>query len=173
MRAARALPALLLAALAACATAPAEPQAAEPPQAADLAWLAGHWTMSTGDGLVEELWLPPAGGTLYGVGRTLSDMVCERRLPAYRTTRFFEFLAIEPRDGAQGPTLAYVARPRGGEPTEFLLVEIAAGRVVFANPQHDFPRRIIYERRGDELHARVDDGTDGGEGEDFEYRRVP
>jgi len=66
-----------------------------------------------------------------------------------------------------------VARPRGGAPTEFLLVEITPyDRVVFANPQHDFPKRIIYERRGDELLARVDDGSDDGEGEDYEYRRA-
>ena len=161
----RAATLLLLGVLAGCAVDDSESRAA-PPVAADLAWLAGHWVMDTPDGRVEELWLPPAGGTLYGVGRTLSA----------GTTRFFEFLAIEPRDGEHGRTLAYVARPRGEQPTEFLLTQLTAERVVFANPQHDRPKRIIYERRGDEqhaeLHARVDDGTDDGEGEDYEYRRV-
>jgi Domain of unknown function (DUF6265) len=163
MRRAAGLPALLLAALAACAAPAADAPSATPHTADSLDWLAGHWVMATSGGSVEELWLPPAGGTLYGVGRTLSG----------GATRFFEFLAIESREGADGPTLAYVARPRGGEPTEFLMVELSVHRAVFANPQHDFPKRISYERRGDELHARVDDGTDGGEGEDFEYRRVP
>ena len=154
--------ALLLGVLAGCAaTEQARPTG--PPAAEELGWLAGHWVMATPDGRVEELWLPPAGGTLYGVGRTCSG----------DATRFFEFLAIEPRDGANGPTLAYVARPRGGAPTEFLLVDLGEDRVVFANPQHDFPKRIIYERRRDELHARVDDGTDDGEGEDYEYTREP
>jgi hypothetical protein len=163
MRTAAGLPALLLAALTAC-TAPAADAPAGKPQLVDsIGWLSGHWVMATSGGSVEELWLPAAGGTLYGVGRTLSG----------DTTRFFEFLAIEPREGPDGPTLAYVARPRGGEPTEFLMVELSQWRVVFANPQHDFPRRVMYEHRGHELHARVDDGTDGGEGEDFEYRRVP
>jgi hypothetical protein len=118
--------------------------------------------MSTADGHVEEAWLPAAGGTLYGVGRTISGGV----------TRFFEFLAIEPRGSGPGLTLAYVARPRGGAATEFLLVEWERDRAVFLNATHDFPKRVIYERRGpDRLHARVDDGTDSGEGEDFEYRR--
>jgi len=156
MRAARGL----LALLAACA-APADAPAPRP-VADEISWLAGHWVMSTTDGQVEEQWLPPAGGTLYGVGRTVSE----------GETRFFEFLAIEPREGPGGPTLAYVARPAGRSPTEFLLVELAPGRVVFGNSGHDFPKRIIYERRGEgRLHARVDDGTDAGEGEDFEYRR--
>jgi hypothetical protein len=162
--------ALLLGVLASCA-APLQPEA--PRRVADeLAWLAGHWVMSTTAGRVEELWLPPAGGTLYGVGRTLSDPECVGRRASYRTTRFFEFLAIEPREGTGVATLAYVARPEGRAPTEFLLVELSDGRAVFANPQHDFPKRIRYERRGDELHARVDDGTDDGQGEDFVYRRA-
>lgn len=155
--------------LAGCASRPESPPASRTaaaataePTAASLGWLAGRWVMTTPDGEVEEAWLPPAAGTLYGVGRTISG----------GTTRFFEFLAVEPRDGASAPTLAYVARPRGAAPTEFLLVEIAPGRVVFANPAHDFPKRISYESRGaDRLHARVDDGTDDGEGEDFDYVR--
>ena len=154
----RAAVALLL--LAACAGPPA---GAPPPVAASLAWLSGHWVMPVPGGHVEEQWLPPAGGTLYGTGRSVAG----------EATRFFEFLAIEPRAGATGLTLAYVARPAGRPPTEFLLVEIGPRRVVFANPEHDFPRRIAYELRADgTLHARVDDGTDGGEGEDFTYWRV-
>jgi len=161
MRIARSLVAraLAVAVLAGCASAP-RPAA---PTAASLDWLEGRWVLTTEDGRIEESWLPPAGGTLYGVGRTISG----------GETRFYEFLAIEPRDGPQGPTLAYVARPRGGTPTEFLLVEIATDRVVFTNPQHDFPKRISYQRTGDELHARVDDGTDFGEGEDFVYTLEP
>lgn len=157
MRVAAAL--LLLAACAGPAGAPAGP----PPVADSLDWLAGHWVMPVPGGQVEELWLAPAGGTLYGVGRSVAG----------EDTRFFEFLAVEPRDGATGPTLAYVARPAGRPPTEFLLAEIGRRRAVFVNPEHDFPKRIAYELRGDgTLHVRVDDGADGGEGEDFTYRRT-
>ena len=171
MRARWSVAALLLAACASpAATEPASRSSSassapahRAPAADDFAWLAGRWVMSTPDGQVEEAWLPAAGGTLYGVGRTISG----------GSTRFFEFLAIEPRGSGPGTTLAYVARPRGAEPTEFLLVEWDKDRAVFVNTAHDFPKRVIYERRApDRLHARVDDGTDAGEGEDFEYRRV-
>ena len=152
---------VLLAGLPACVTQLKSTQY-WPPSVRILDWMAGRWVMATPDGTVEEAWLPPDGGTMYGVGRTVSA----------GRTRFFEYLAIEPRENEKGPTLAYVARPRGEAPVEFLLTEWLPGRIVFANPQHDFPKRIIYEQRDDGLHARVDDGTDGGEGEDFDYVRA-
>lgn len=153
--------ALLL--LAACAAPRAAGPATPPPVAGSLAWFAGHWSMERPGGRFEELWLAPSGGTLYGVSRGVSE----------GETVFFEFLAVEPREGADGPTLVYVARPRGGAPVDFLLVELGPRHATFANPANDFPRRIRYELRADGvLHARIDDGTDAGTGEDFLLRRA-
>ena len=53
---------------------------------------------------------------------------------------FFEFLRIESIPG----TLVYEAAPRGGPATRFPLIQAEAGRVVFANPNHDFPQQITY-----------------------------
>jgi hypothetical protein len=50
----------------------------------------------------------------------------------------FEFLRIENRNGV--PT--YVARPGGKPPTPFASSSATADAVTFANPQHDFPKRI-------------------------------
>ncbi len=63
--------------------------------------------------------------------------------------------------------------PEGvGPPTEFRMVELAANRVVFENPTHDFPQRVIYERNGDTLHARIE-GTMNGrtQGMDWTFQR--
>ena len=52
---------------------------------------------------------------------------------------------------------------------------VSDSAVIFENPAHDFPQRIIYRRRGaDSLLARVE-GMRGGRlrGLDFPYRRVP
>jgi len=80
--------------------------------------------------------------------------------------------------GERGIRLLFQGNAVRTGPTQFprahsLLVEIATDHVVFTNPQHDFPKRISYQRSGNELHARVDDGTDFGEGEDFVYTLEP
>ena len=36
------------------------------------------------------------------------------------------------------------------------LKQAGATRVVFENPGHDFPQRVIYERQGDVLNARIE-----------------
>lgn len=57
----------------------------------------------------------------------------------------------------------YLASPKGRQPaTPFKMIEMAANKVVFENPEHDFPQRIIYEREGDTLTARIE-GTQNGE----------
>jgi Domain of unknown function (DUF6265) len=40
---------------------------------ADMAWLAGHWTGQALGGTSEEMWSPPAHGTMMGMYRLLKD----------------------------------------------------------------------------------------------------
>jgi hypothetical protein len=116
----------------------------------DLAWMTGHWA-ATIDGVeTEELWSDPRGGLLLGLHRDISKK---------RTT--FEFMRIaETKDG-----IVYFAQPGGQPPTPFKLTESANQRVVFANPEHDFPKRIIYWMKDAKLCARVE--GDGGAGEEW------
>jgi hypothetical protein len=71
---------------------------------------------------------------------------------------WFEFQRIE--SWPEG--IAYVAQPGGQPPTRFALIEQASRRVVFANPAHDFPQRILYwlDDAG-ALHARIEGPKDG------------
>jgi hypothetical protein len=80
----------------------------------------------------------------------------------------FEFVRIE-----TGPAgTAYVAQPGGEPPTRFGLVEATADSLLFADPAHDFPKRIRYTRIGaGTLAARVDDGTDEGESLSWTWHR--
>jgi hypothetical protein len=121
----------------------------------DLGWLAGRWA-ATIDGVeMEELWVAPKGGVLLGLHRDIS---------AKRTS--FEFIRIaETKDG-----IYYFAQPGGQPPTPFKLAESSASRVVFANPEHDFPKRILYWMKEGKLCARVE--GDGGEGEQWCWARV-
>ena len=139
---------------------PAEPAAAPAADLSSLAWMAGSW-QGTADGLeMEELWLAPKGGAMLGLHR---DVAGGRMVS-------FEFLRIE----ADGEGLVYLASPKGRPPTPFRLVEASPGRAVFANPQHDFPQRVLYWLTADgALHARIE-GPRGGQtvGEEWAWTRV-
>jgi len=124
------------------------------PKLSDLAWMTGHW-VATIDGVeMEELWNEPRGGVLLGLHRDIS---------AKRTS--FEFLRIgETKEG-----IVYLAQPGGQPPTPFRLTEASGHRVVFSNPEHDFPKRILYWLKDGQLCARVE--GDGGEGEQWCWSR--
>ncbi len=80
----------------------------------------------------------------------------------------FEFLRIEL---APGET-AYVAQPQGRPPVRFALRAHGPRFALFANPAHDFPKRIRYERVDeDTLAASVDAGADGKGEQRFTWRR--
>lgn len=123
-----------------------------------LAWLTGCWTMTRGDSVVEEQWLRPLGGTLMGISRTAKGgRVVEH-----------EFVQIRDVNGK----LAYVAKPSGQAEATFPIKTIAESEVVFENPTHDFPQRILYRRTAEGVTARVE-GTRNGHtrGIDFTYER--
>ena len=94
-----------------------------------LAWMTGTWTQNKNGESVQESWLGPKGNMMAAVNLTSS---------AKRTS--FEFLRIVKTPAG----LAYLASPGGKAPVEFKLKEIADKRVVFENPTHDFPQRVMY-----------------------------
>ena len=71
----------------------------------------------------------------------------------------FEFLRIVETDGG----LTFLASPSGRfPPVAFPAIEIGEARIVFANPEHDFPQRITYWLESDdELRARVEAREEG------------
>ena len=120
-----------------------------------LHWLSGSWTGSAKGVDMEEHWSAADGGLMTGMHRDVSG----------GKVVLFEFLRIEERDG----TLIYIALPEGGNETEFPLKSIDSEEVVFENPEHDFPQRIIYRRTGRDLTARVEGDVDGKE-ESYQWK---
>jgi len=118
----------------------------------DLAWMAGSWVGTSARGIeMEEHWTAPKGNSMIGVHR---DVVKGRTL-------LFEFLRIE----QQGDRLVYLSMPNGRSPaTPFPLKEASGQRVVFENPAHDFPQRIIYWKEGTDLRARIEGTLNGKPG---------
>lgn len=131
----------------------------QPAQIGRLSWLAGCWEWEAGPRRGEEQWMKPRGGTMLGMSRTV------RR----DTTIEFEFIRIEERDNR----LHYVAAPSGQTGATFSSIAITDTTVVFANPAHDFPQRVLYKLRGDSLLARIEGMRNGSvRGVDFPMQRV-
>jgi Domain of unknown function (DUF6265) len=152
------LRAFLLACLLAAGAAAASALAAERPGLP--AWLAGHWRMQSGETVVEEVWMAPAGEVMPGMARTLR--------PGRKA--FIEYTRIESR--ADG--LYFVAQPGGVPPTDFRLVESDARSMVFENSAHDFPQRVRYGLRADGALEASISGLQDGETrtESWHYQRA-
>ena len=129
------------------------------PAIADLAWMAGSWSGESGGIQMEEHWTAPKGNSMVGLHRDVGK----------GRTMLFEYLRIE----QQGDQIVYLSMPNGRSPaTPFPLKELSATRVVFENPAHDFPQRIIYWKDGNDLRARIE-GTRNGKTVGEEWRWSP
>jgi hypothetical protein len=98
----------------------------------------------------------PRGGMMLGMSRSVRG----GRVVGY------EWLRIETREGR----LLYIAHLSGQAVTEFVSVEASDSLVVFENPNHDFPQRILYRTGGaDSLFVRSE-RQQGGETRRSEFR---
>ena len=144
----------LLAAVLLAATAHAQAPAARP-TLQDFAWLAGHWRIDQGDRQVDEQWIAPAGGLMMGMARNIQG----GKVLEYE----FTLLRQEPNGD-----IFYIASPSKQTETAFKLTSLRDGEAVFENPQHDFPKKIVYARQADgSLLAAIE-----GPGRDGKPRRV-
>lgn len=126
----------------------------------DLNWLTGVWVGArgrTGTTAIEERWIPPAGGAMLGLSRTVSAGKMSG----------FEYMRIVER----GEGIVYIAQPGGGQPTEFVLTELGDQRAVFDNPRHDFPQRIVYELTNERQLRAIIGYINGGTSSHFEFER--
>lgn len=125
-----------------------------------IAWMTGCWAQESPTRLIEEHWMPPRGGSMLGVGRTIRAGALVE----------YELIVVTERDGQ----LAYEAHPSGQAVATFLAPSPTDTLVVFENPAHDFPQRVGYRRAGADSLAAWVEGAIGGRNKriDFTYRRV-
>ncbi len=90
----------------------------------------GRWEERQGETVTEEWWVVAPDGSLLGSGR----------VKVGKMIGFAETLAITDDDHGR----VYVAWPAGTEPVLYRQTAHGAARVVFANPEHDFPSEITY-----------------------------
>ena len=117
--------------------------ATTPVTADQLSWMSGYWLSCDGGRETSETWSDPRGGMLLGSVLTLEDGKIS-----------FEQSRIAPTTDGDG--LTYFAGVEGAPPVIFPAIEASGTRVVFENAAHDFPQRVVYERRGDVLYAHIE-----------------
>ena len=130
-------------------------------QVDQLAFLSGHWVQKKNGEEVQENWLGPRAETMVA-----TNLTSREGKPAN-----FEFLRIARKDGK----IIYFASPSGRPATEFPLKELTVNAVVFENPEHAFPRRILYTRVDkDTLVARIEGRIkDQDMQEEWRFTRIP
>jgi len=139
----------------------AEGATGPPAKVSDFAWLEGHWQAEALGGTVDEIWSPPAAGTMVGMFRLIKD----------GAAGFYEIFTLT----KEGDTVLlrlkhFHADLKGWEEkddtVDFPLVAIEDGSAFFDG--------LTYERRGpDEFLACLAIHTKEGVREEvFAYRRA-
>jgi len=133
--------------------------AGSPARIEQAAWMQGCWQLEAGGRVVEEQWMSPRGGVMLGMGRTVRD----------GTLVEYESVVLREQDGG----LAYEAHPSGQSPAAFMSKTVGESAAVFENLTHDFPQRVGYERKGDDLLAWIEGTVNGTQRRVvFPYHRV-
>jgi hypothetical protein len=115
-------------------------------------WLIGHWLSDEGDKHFEETWKKVSDATFEGSGIT---------------TRKSDKARIDGeslRLVQMGREVFYVSKVAHNDfPVGFKLVQCADKTLVFANPTHDFPKRLEYQSVDpNTLRVHVSDGAQKG-----------
>ncbi len=133
------------------------------PNLKELGFMSGCWRgASEGGAVIHEYYTPPADNLMLGVSRYTKG----GRVTAY------EFSTIAARGDSD---LVLTPRPEGQQPADFSLTRLEPGKVVWSNPQHDFPQVISYRKLGsDSLVARIEGpGPNGTQSSEWMMGRVP
>ena len=121
------------------------------------AFMAGCWRGPSGNGrVIEEYYVIPSGNLMQGMSRYLARRPDTQEL----NTVDYEFTLIDVENGKTRMR----PHPKGQTPDTFPEKERSPGHIVWENPSHDFPQRIIYKAApGDSLIARIEGKTPQGE----------
>jgi hypothetical protein len=127
----------------------------------NLEWIVDTWQQETSRGPMFETW------------KIINDSLWKGK--AYRLiesdTMILETLSIE----IKGDNIYYIpVVPHNEGAVYFKQIEQSGDKVIFENPEHDFPQRIIYSKMFDDsLHVQIEGIKMGVESErNFYFKRV-
>lgn len=99
-----------------------------------LQWLLGDWVADNGETVTLESWKQVSDKTFEGFGET--------NVKSANVRQSSELLRLVELNNE----VFYIAKPNQNEfPTAFKLMACSSKLVIFENPKHDFPTKLIYE----------------------------
>lgn len=100
-----------------------------------IAWLSGTWQDASSGGISQEIWKKTDEQTLGGFSYFLVG----------KDTASSETMKITKKDQHLIYT-ATVKDQNNGQPVEFTMTSNDSSQLVFENPMHDFPKKIVYKK---------------------------
>lgn len=144
--------------LSGCAYSPAADST--PHDLAAYQWLLGDWRADAGEQFVHEHWQIQGARSFAGIGSTENRETGERKES--------ERIELVARDGQ----VFYIPSvPHNPAPVTFELISDSPNRLVFVNPDHDFPKKVVYQRI-DQDHFRVEVSDGASRGFALEFKRM-
>jgi hypothetical protein len=126
-----------------------------------LSALQGTWEMKTSKGILYEGWQKLNDTLMQGGSYKIKE----------RDTIFLERVSL--KHTSEGIFYVPVVEENNNQPVKFKLTSYSNNSFVFENPEHDFPKRVIYELVSkDSIHAYIDDGINSAKRSDYFYRKV-
>ena len=123
--------------------------------------LEGIWKMNGKRGPVYEEWKKASDDLLQGRSYFLkgADTVINEHISLTNTaTGIFYTPVVDDQNNKQ--------------PIAFKMTKAENNMFVFENPEHDFPKRIVYKFVTiDSVHAYIDDGTETGKKRNFHFKK--
>lgn len=126
-------------------------------------WLVGAWENKSPEGHFSELWNKADDGTLIGKSYFIVN----------KDTLFSESIELAQKDDA----VFYSATVKGqnnNQPVAFKLTSNKPGELVFENPKHDYPQKIVYKKVNDDSLVAIISGNQQGKNslEQFPLKRI-
>lgn len=100
-----------------------------------MAWLAGNWQDAANGGVSEEIWEKADEQSMHGFSYFMVG----------KDTASSETMTISRKENK----LVYAATVKDqndGKPVEYSMTSTDSNQLIFENPMHDFPKKIIYKK---------------------------
>lgn len=134
----------------------------EPSKLDKVNWILGYWEMTTPEGTVTESWIRTSDTMYAGVGKFIDS--------AGNVLSTEEISLV-----LRGKELWYVpavSNQNNGMPISFKETSFADTMVAFENKEHDFPKKIVYQKTSDNTILAYIEGDINGETQRIEYPYV-